>query len=313
MILLYTKERDEFVDRVIDWLPRTDLIRICKFNDFTFRPPLKNQAHLAISNKFVGIKRIRNISSVWFHGGDVYVGNLQQSSELNTYLSASTKIIFESYLKRSNLLSIGSLLNNEVNKKIENLYNAQFVLLKTPATIFTNRKSELMLFFKKFKQTGVICKNFMEGNIFIEGDFVYDTSKTFEITSKLIEEIPKNFGISLFQEKIDKKFEIRIVFFDGVFYSAALIDTKKHVDIRIALNSSEKPRMVPYKLPEPIKVKLKKLMHKSNYSYCSIDLIYTHNGEYIFLEINPCGQISFINEACNFYMEKDFADYLIKK
>lgn len=37
-----------------------------------------------------------------------------------------------------------------------------------------------------------------------------------------------------------------------------------------------------------------------------------HNdvGEYVFLEINPCGQVGFINNACNYYLEEKFADYL---
>ncbi|WP_028873120.1 hypothetical protein [Psychroserpens burtonensis] len=62
-------------------------------------------------------------------------------------------------------------------------------------------------------------------------------------------------------------------------------------------------RIVPFKLPLKIKEKLEKVFKKFNLNYGSADLMYVDN-EYYFLEINPTGQISFINNICNYYLEE---------
>lgn len=40
-------------------------------------------------------------------------------------------------------------------------------------------------------------------------------------------------------------------------------------------------------------------------------MIVRDTGEYIFLEINPVGQFTFIGHPCNYYLEKELADQLI--
>lgn len=68
-------------------------------------------------------------------------------------------------------------------------------------------------------------------------------------------------------------------------------------------------RMIPFKLPGDIEEKLEKVYRKFNLNYDSADLIYS-NDDYYFLEINPTGQISFINNACNYNIEKNVAQIL---
>ncbi len=71
-------------------------------------------------------------------------------------------------------------------------------------------------------------------------------------------------------------------------------------------------RNVPIKLPLDIEGKLKKLMKKLNLNSGSIDLIYTIDNKYVFLEVNPVGQFGMVSFPCNYNLEKKIAEFLIK-
>ncbi|NJO92369.1 MAG: hypothetical protein HC831_27910 [Chloroflexia bacterium] len=69
--------------------------------------------------------------------------------------------------------------------------------------------------------------------------------------------------------------------------------------------------MVPYKLPDEIKNKLIALMNEIELDTGSIDMIVDKKGKYIFLEVNPNGQYGLVSDTCNYYLEKEIADYLM--
>lgn len=72
---------------------------------------------------------------------------------------------------------------------------------------------------------------------------------------------------------------------------------------------TDKSRIIPFKLPANVQEKLEKVFKKFNLNYGSADLMYS-GGDYYFLEINPTGQISFINNSCNYYIENKLAEIL---
>jgi D-alanine-D-alanine ligase-like ATP-grasp enzyme len=45
----------------------------------------------------------------------------------------------------------------------------------------------------------------------------------------------------------------------------------------------------------------------------SIDMIYTTDNKYVFLEVNPSGQFLGYSDTCNYCIEKKIAEFLIKK
>jgi glutathione synthase/RimK-type ligase-like ATP-grasp enzyme len=124
----------------------------------------------------------------------------------------------------------------------------------------------------------------------------------------------KQFIPSLIQEKIEKKYEIRIFYIDGETYTIAIFSsTNKRTSIDFRKYDFNKPnRMVPYILPEDIYDKIKLLMKKLNLSTGSIDMI-KNEDNYYFLEINPIGQLGMVSYCGNFYLEKKIAKFLINK
>ena len=89
-------------------------------------------------------------------------------------------------------------------------------------------------------------------------------------------------------------------------------DKQTKVDFR-NYNDNKPNRYVPYVLPKNIELKITQLMQKLDLNTGSVDLIKNHDGNYVFLEINPVGQFGMVSEPCNYYLEKIIAEYLINK
>jgi len=119
------------------------------------------------------------------------------------------------------------------------------------------------------------------------------------------------FHPSFVQHKIEKLYELRVFIFQNIIYSLAIFsqfDSSTRTDYRTWDN--DKLRFVPYELPNEVKQRLLSLMNTLKLTTGSIDIIVTPNYEYVFLEINPCGQFSFVSSYCNYYIEKEIAQSL---
>jgi glutathione synthase/RimK-type ligase-like ATP-grasp enzyme len=76
-------------------------------------------------------------------------------------------------------------------------------------------------------------------------------------------------------------------------------------------NYGKPNRFVPIVLPIEIEQKLHALMEVLQLNTGSIDLIYTKNNEYVFLEVNPVGQYGgMVSEPGNYYLDKIIAKHL---
>jgi ATP-GRASP peptide maturase of grasp-with-spasm system len=201
-------------------------------------------------------------------------------------------------------------LSEKDPSKAHQIRIAQEVGLKTPDTIITNSKKNLKEFASRYDQ--IICKNIGEiSSIYYYKLFITYTSV---ITPEFIEQLPDHFFLSLFQEAIDKEFEIRVFYLEGSLFSMAIFsdnDPQTKVDFR--MYNGEKPnRTVPLKLPNDLEDKIVEFMKCVNLSTGSLDLIYSQTGEYYFLEVNPVGQFGMVSFPCNYNLEKLMAEYLIK-
>jgi ATP-GRASP peptide maturase of grasp-with-spasm system len=180
-----------------------------------------------------------------------------------------------------------------------------------PSTIVCTTKVALINFYNAHKR--IIIKD-------ISAPFSYYKenmrilSLTTEITECELENIPEKFYPSLFQELIEKKYELRVFYLEEICYSMAIFsqnDKQTSVDFR-NYNHTKPNRRIPYNLPIEIKLKVVALMKDLNLETGSIDFIVTTSGDYIFLEVNPVGQFGMTSYPCNYYLEKKVAEYLIK-
>lgn len=190
--------------------------------------------------------------------------------------------------------------------KIETLLIAKELGINIPNTIITSSKKEVVEFYTHNHQ--LITKGIQEICLLENGNEILGTY-TSEVSFDFINSLPEKFKPTLFQKKIDKKFEIRTFYCKGMTYSMAIFsqsDEQTMLDYR-RYNLKNPNRMVPYMLPNHIITKLASLMEKLNIDNGSIDFIYSGNNEYVLLEVNPVGQIGFLSIPNNYNIEEFIA------
>jgi len=300
MVLIYSRDTDDFVNNVINYL-KIEFARIGDREEISLDDIDLLKSEFIISNKYNSGVNLFKVKSIWYNGGiakadgSIYENKLYQS-------------LVESFLEKNKHKSLGKNISHFELNKFDSCLIAQKYGIKVPDTIITNNKKTLITFFELNTVNGIICKRITDGIFYKGDDFVCKIGDTFALDKKLLNMLPDNFAISLFQKRIICEFEIRVFYLLGNFYSMAIFPSEKKVDIRQTF-TDENTRMVPYKLPNKITQKLKKVLNEFKLNYCSIDLMFSDE-EYFFLEINPIGQVQFLNQSCNYYLEKKIADYL---
>ncbi|WP_340077270.1 grasp-with-spasm system ATP-grasp peptide maturase [Leptobacterium sp. I13] len=318
MILILSTPRDYDTQLVIDWLSFNDT-PFYRLNDedimtghvsFNMNPKNIQQAYIKDKNNKILFK---DIKVVWFRKFGFfksYEGTLGKNNDITRYIYSEFSIIRNHIVKllkdkdwlfkRSNMLT-----------KIEILSMASQYGLNIPDSIITSEKKELNRFFEKH-HSSIITKSINEGK------HIEHLSKTYafythKITS--LKNVQGKFSPSLFQEYIEKEYELRIFFLDNKFYPMVIYsqnNEKTKIDFRNY--DFENPNRVGcYKLPVHIEKKLLTLMNTIGLNTGSIDMIKSTNGKYYFLEINPSGQFGMTGLPCNYNLHQKVAQYLTNK
>jgi len=245
-----------------------------------------------------------NIDFLWIRrdGFNIKTPSLSTNNQINNNIKdewLSTK----SFILNNNKKTLGYYSDIEINK-LQVLKVATAVGLKIPKTIIcTNNKNLQHINAKR-----IICKH-ISNLISIQ---MQNKIYSFQTTEIDRDTIAQTFFPSLFQDLIEKKYELRIFFLKKKFYPMAIfsqLDKKTEIDFR-NYNYATPNRAVPFKLPFKIKQKLMKLIKILNLHTGSIDMIVTQNDDYYFLEVNPHGQFGSVSATCNYYIEKEIADFL---
>lgn len=297
MILIYSKDVDDFVNQVIDCLD-DDFVRISESDAIIIEEMnFSNESNsYIIKNDYLKSINLEKIQSVWFNGGCV-------SSVGSDYENKCYEILNDAFILQKETYKIGKRIADFETNRLDIMLEAKSQGLKIPHTLITASKRKLESFFNAYEsKNGIISKRILDSYLYQDDEFMHDFNLTFHITSKILVKIPDEFAISFFQERIIADFEIRVIYIDGFFYSISIHNFDQAIDYRTKFKEKESLRMVPFKLPSGIEEKLENVFKKFNLNYGSADLMYS-NDEYYFLEINPTGQISFANNACNFYIE----------
>jgi hypothetical protein len=184
--------------------------------------------------------------------------------------------------------------------------------LSVPKTKVINNKKMLKKFISECPY-GIITKPLTGLQHFVVSKYSYTTFVS-SVTEESIDELPDFFFPSFFQERIEKDYEIRVFYLDGVFCNLALLvsNVEQPVDIKQS-KEFEHMHWVPYKLPDSIEKKLNDFMKRASLNTGSMDIIKTRNGDHVFLEVNPVGQYGHGSHFGNFQLEKMIAQWLIQK
>lgn len=320
MVLILSKENDHTTADVLKWMYKfnQEFVRV-NGEDLVQQVSLsldENQnASLQYKDQLIDLAKI---SAFWYRRGKINLDehikdNIQEDSAVEALLqksAADEMRILEEHLHQVLTVekSIGAYHLRSANK-LSTLNTARKIGLTIPATIVTQHKTQLTAFLQKHK--AIITKPIYEtpiGKIYGNSLWVY----TSEINDADLANIPDTFFPSLFQERIAKKYELRIFFLNGQCYGTAIfsqLGEEASADLR-NYNQHRPNRRVPFNVPQAIEEKLIALMEQLKLNCGSIDLIVTPENEFIFLEVNPIGQFGYTSSVGNFKLEKEIAKYL---
>lgn len=320
MILILSTEKELLTQNVINWLLYYN-IAFKRFNDGDVTNPEINISNDTIKLNFINQNEcsLDSLSKYWYRRGylnftnSFLFGNNNTITEINNHKidNDSNIIDYIHYYLQTNISSVNSFNDNSLNKLTE-LTHAQKLGIKIPDTLITTSKNSVLSFLNKHKK--IITKPIKRGlNFKIENVNFY--TETLLLTYEDVINYPNSFSPIKLQNYIEKVFELRVFYLDGVFYSSAIFsqnDEQTKIDFR-NYNESNPNRVLPFNMPKNEEVKFRKLMKTLNLKSGSLDIIVTKNGEYVFLEVNPIGQFTQVSFPCNYYLEKQMALSLSKQ
>ncbi len=196
--------------------------------------------------------------------------------------------------------------------KLEVLARASRAGLDTPATLVTTEREALRRFCAEHGT--VITKPIGEVDAFVDGERLHFLFTT-PLDLAAVEDLPERFAPSLFQEMVEKTYELRVFYLDGAFYSMAIFsqnDPQTRADFR-HYNRERPNRTVPFRLSSGLEQSLRRLMDALELETGSVDLLVTQDGREVFLEVNPVGQFGMVSHPCNYHLERKVAELLIRK
>lgn len=312
MVLILSETKDVTTYFVVKWLEHFDAeVQIITDEDEIEIVCLGSQNHILVNGRTVNLDEV---AAYWYRRGFFNVG--KAGTDLHSNIDYDIKMEYGSVIellhyKLSAVPNLGSFYKADVNRIIV-MEIAKSVGFSVPRYGIFGDKKKLEGFYRQFK--AIVNKPLWNGLSFIEENTLY-AHYTNIFSAEDLELLPDKFFPGLFAEYIDKAYELRIFFLDGKCYSMAILsqqDQQTAVDVR-RYNVEKPNRNVPYTLPEEISSKLTTLMNKLSLKIGAIDMIVSTRNEFVFLEVNPVGQFLNISQTCNYCLEKEIAEYFLRK
>jgi ATP-GRASP peptide maturase of grasp-with-spasm system len=312
---------------IIDWLISKNIV-VHRLNPYFDNVKIKeiqitaDDSEIELEFEVYNTKtKLSDYTGIWVWHGLLRFSNCEIISASNTPTTEVLKKSLDNhhqvlinfiseYISNFSNNTIGNFRIQSLNK-LEVLFKAKKIGINIPATYIVSSKERLLALSENVE---LITKPYHEVAYPIYHEKVYQ-NYTNELSDSWIkkEVFDGNFFPSLVQNKINKLFEIRSFFLKDTFYSMAIFSqasSKTEIDFR-NYNFEAPNRTVPFTLPTIIISKLKKLFKLLNLNSGSVDLIYTTDDKYIFLEINPVGQFGMVSSPCNYHLEHLIAETLI--
>lgn len=318
--LIISNKFDYCTDLIIKWLKyyKMDFLIIDPNNKVQINKiSINNQnsdIELNIQGKEISLSQINSVifwkGRIEFELPAIHLENEDKNvlNSLDKFLKRELKTIIQYIYDELNKKKIFGLCITKNPNKLILLSLAKEVGLKIPNTVVSSFPKQIR---KNFSFRQFITKPIQEIFTYRSSTDVY-TTFTQQCNDDCLDDSEDLMFPSLIQENIIKKYELRIFYFNEEFYTMAIFsqsDDKTKVDFR-DYNFIKPNRMIPYNLPDEIKIKLKEMIKITGYHSCSFDMIVNQKNEYVFLEVNPLGQFNLETLACNFKIEKKVVEVL---
>jgi ATP-GRASP peptide maturase of grasp-with-spasm system len=258
--------------------------------------------------------KVNEVSIFFFRGGffseklETYVRDGLSQRLIRTHLTYEFKTLTHFFYEAVSKKCLGNPMRHPLNK-LQQLKMATECGLHIPSTFIRNCKKDVKQHVENFQEL-LITKSIQENVLLQDSDAFHFDLKVNLVQPNLL---PDRFFPSLFQYQLKKAIEIRTFYLDGKFYSLAMLLCASEQEVIDYRTSTEQLRYGRYQLPTEIETKLELLMKKLHLNTGSIDLIKDEKGTYHFLEVNPTGQIGWVSDYGQYFLEEKIAHYLLQK
>ena len=312
MIVLFSYNGDRSTNRLIDWLNYIE----CPFKRINIEEEDFKNIKIVIANKKINVVFVLNNGEIidfskvdfFYNRGRKFV-NPELKNESNIpdeiygkYLLQEYNSITNFFYDEVNKKSVGCF-QQDSHSKLNQLFFAQKYLLGVPNSVIINKKKVLQSYFEDKK---IITKAIHE-NIAIRHKGQFHLQR---VQRTDLQNIPDEFFPSLFQNEINKEYEIRSYYLDGKFFTIRFYSDSENIDMR---DNYLQSRFEPYRLPKKTENSLIKVMKSLKLLSGSIDMIRSKEGIYYYLEVNPNGQYDWVSQYGGYQSDKEIALYLKSK
>lgn len=313
MVFIHSRTTDQTTIDIIEWLIffGKKFMRFEHIGQLASIPSVANGESIQVS-----VDHSAEFGSYYFNGYSrtvpgINATEIQVGPQVNKHLQDQANDLVEFLIDHQSMPGFGNSPFAQIRvNKLKILKIARQVGFDIPKTAVVSSQQQVCDLKNLW---GRIITKSMHNGIFIEtNQTIIKGQKTEELTQEVIQSLSSSFFPSLVQQLIVKEFEVRVFYFRGMFRSLATFTQKnpKTVIDGRGVDEHRPNREVPFNLPEPIQTLIKKLMHELDINYGSLDFIYTPNGKFVFLEVNPYGQYGFLSHSANYYIERTIAEYL---
>jgi hypothetical protein len=193
---------------------------------------------------------------------------------------------------------------------IKQLLAAKQAGLTIPETLITQSAVAAKKFVANHKNKVIIkmLSNINPASLGFQKFFL--TNRWNDISEKYLDNI--QYCPTLLQAEIDRLTEIRVTVVGKHFFAAAIApDSIQSIGVDVREGDLTTLPHAEYKLPLHIQRRIKQMMKLLSLQFCSMDLMKTHNGEYVFLDLNPCGQYGWTETLTGMPINRTIANWLV--
>lgn len=187
--------------------------------------------------------------------------------------------------------------NAAASRKLEQLTTATRLGLKVPDTLATQDPEEFKAFYRRHDGM-VVVKPLANGYI----ERPTDDKDSLIYTNPVLEKHLENLGDlaacpTLFQQRVDKRNDVRITVVDSEIHAVELLAGDKPGEQRcdIRRNNMTDVSYRAITLPAEVEAGLRKLMAHYKLRFGAIDMALANTGEWFFFEVNPNGQWAWLD------------------
>jgi MvdD-like protein with pre-ATP grasp domain/ribosomal protein S6-L-glutamate ligase RimK-like protein len=172
--------------------------------------------------------------------------------------------------------------------KVEQLSRARAMGFCVPETIVTQSRDEAMAFFRRH-DGAVVVKSLSGGYIERQAPGQDTVVYTRAVSENMLSSFPRDCACpTLFQKRINKQHDVRVVAVDADVYGVTLRQSNEILDIRE--NNFVDVVHQSVRLPDSVTSLILKYVRSYRLRFAALDMAIDQDGRWVFFEINPNGE-----------------------